>query len=284
MSEASDLLVDILKPARLTAVVDVGANPIDGDPPYKSLLAARLCSVVGFEPQPEALATLNSRKSDLETYLPYVVHDGAPATLRVCRSSGMTSLLRPDAQIATYFRGFGDWGHVVNEASVETRRLDDLSEIAELDFLKIDVQGAELTVFQHGAHRLKAAVAIQTEISFVRLYEQQPSYGQIDLELRGLGFVPHCFAAIKNWMISPMFVENNPYAAINQLLEADIVYVRDFTKPENMQVEQFKHLAMIAHHCYRSFDLVVNCLYRLVERGAIAPDSIARYTAQGIKR
>jgi hypothetical protein len=37
-------------------------------------------------------------------------------------------------------------------------------------------------------------VAIQAEISFVVLYKNQPSLGDVDLELRSQGFVPHCFA------------------------------------------------------------------------------------------
>jgi len=269
MAETSASLVDILQPERLTAVVDVGANPVDGDPPYKSLLAARLCSVVGFEPQPAALAALNSRKSEVETYLPYVVGDGAPATLRICSAPGMTSLLCPDPNMAMYFRGFEGWGRVVEERSVETRRLDDLAEITHLDFLKADVQGAELTVIRNGSRQLANAVAIQAEISFMPLYEGQPLFGEIDLELRQLGFVPHCFAGIKNWMISPMYDERNPFAAINQLLEADIVYVRDFTKPDLMQSEQLKHLAIIAHYCYGSFDLAINCIHRLIARKQI---------------
>jgi FkbM family methyltransferase len=280
MAGISASLVDILQPERLTAVVDVGANPVDGDPPYKSLLAARLCSVVGFEPQPAALAALNSRKTDVETYLPYVVGDGAPATLRVCSAPGMTSLLCPDPNMAMYFRGFEGWGRVVEERPVETRRLDDLAEIAHLDFLKTDVQGAELTVIRNGARQLANAVAIQAEISFMPLYEGQPLFGEIDLELRRLGFVPHCFAGIKNWMISPMYDERNPFAAINQLLEADIVYVRDFTKPDLMQSEQLKHLAIIAHYCYGSFDLAINCIHRLVARKSISQDSMARYVSQ----
>ena len=35
-----DLLTEILKPTRATAIVDIGANPIDGEPPYKAMLAA----------------------------------------------------------------------------------------------------------------------------------------------------------------------------------------------------------------------------------------------------
>ena len=46
----SDALFDLLPPDHLTAVVDIGANPIDGDPPYKGMLAAGLCTVIGFEP------------------------------------------------------------------------------------------------------------------------------------------------------------------------------------------------------------------------------------------
>ena len=34
------LLTAMLAPERPTAIVDVGANPIDGDPPYKAMLAA----------------------------------------------------------------------------------------------------------------------------------------------------------------------------------------------------------------------------------------------------
>jgi FkbM family methyltransferase len=60
----------------------------------------------------------------------------------------MTSLLRPDPNTAMYFRGFEDWGRVIDDRPVETRRLDDIAEIAHLDFLKIDVQGAELTVIR----------------------------------------------------------------------------------------------------------------------------------------
>ncbi len=50
--ELDALLAELIKPERLTAVVDVGANPIDGVPPYRPLLAKGLCTVVGFEPQP----------------------------------------------------------------------------------------------------------------------------------------------------------------------------------------------------------------------------------------
>jgi FkbM family methyltransferase len=279
---SNDPLLELLRPERLTAVVDVGANPIDGDPPYKTLLAKRGCRVVGFEPQPEALAILNTRKSDLETYLPDVIADGNPATLRICSAAGMTSLYKPAAKILNHFRSFPEWGTVVKEISVSTTRLDNAIAENALDFLKIDIQGGELTAIENAPRCLAQAVAIQTEVSFLPLYEEQPTFAEIDQALRKFGFIPHTFAAINRRMIAPLFDEQNPYAALNQLLEADVVYVRDFTQPQRMSDEQLKHLAIIAHHCYRSFDLAMNCIVHLCQRQVIAAESIKHYAALAV--
>ena len=271
-----DMLSEILRPERLTAVVDIGANPIDGSPPYAGLLQQRLCRVVGFEPQADALAKLNAAKTDLETYLPYVIGDGAPAVLHICSLPGMSGLLEPDPAILRHFPKFSEWGHVIQRQPVTTRRLDDVEEAPEIDFLKIDAQGSELSIFQNGRSKLTAAVAVQAEVSFLPIYKNQPAFGMIDQELRSRGFVPHCFADISCRMIKPLAHEN-PYAAINQVVEADVVYVRDFTKPELMTAEQFKHLAIVAHHCYRSYDLAANCLASLVSKQAIPPSAAAEY-------
>jgi FkbM family methyltransferase len=273
-----DFLIDLIEPDRLTTVVDIGANPIDSPPPYRNLLDKRLCRVIGFEPQPEALATLNARKTDLETYLPYVVGDGKAATLKVCHASGMTSLFAPDPTALNHFPEFPSWGRVIEEIPVTTCPLDEIAELGEFDFLKMDVQGAELAVLQNGTERIKHVVAIQLEVSFIPLYRGQPTSGEIDVALRRLGFLPHCFAAINRRMIEP-FRGQTPYQALNQLLEADIVYVRDFMHPERMSSEQLKHLAVLAHHCYGSFDLAGNCLHHLSKNGIIAADAVAKYIA-----
>jgi FkbM family methyltransferase len=277
MAPASDPLAGILRTDRLTAVVDIGANPIDGDPPYKGMLSKRLCMLVGFEPQSDALEKLQARKGDLETYLPYAVGDGRSGTLKVCHARGMSSLLTPEPRTLNVFPGFAQFGQVVKEIEVETRTLDSLSEIQHLDFLKIDVQGGELPIFRNGKSKLGKAVAVHTEVSFMPLYKDQPPFGSIDLALRELGFVPHMFAHINKRMILPLHTEGNPYTALNQLLEADVVYVRDFTRADDMAPEQLKHLALVAHHCYGSIDLAANCIYHLIERKALAAGSVEKY-------
>jgi hypothetical protein len=95
--------------------------------------------------------------------------------------------------------------------------------------------------------------------------------------LRGLGFVPHCFTASKRATIAPCVVNGDPRLALNQLLEADVVYVRDFTRAEGLSSEQLKHLALLAHHCYRSWDLALRCIMFLEQRGAVAEGTQRHY-------
>ncbi len=103
-------------------VVDIGANPIDSDPPYAGMLRAGEAEVVGFEPNRAALATLDARKGPLERYFPHAVGDGARHTLRICQAPGMTSLLEPDPAVLSLFHGFPDWGRVIATEEVETVR------------------------------------------------------------------------------------------------------------------------------------------------------------------
>lgn len=260
---------DLLAPDRLTDVVDVGANPIDGEPPYLPMLTSGLCRVTGFEPQAEALQKLQSAKGPNERYLPHAVGDGGEHTLNICRASGMTSLFDPDPDTLRLFEVLEPYGEVIERVPLSTQKLDDISAIEHLDYLKIDIQGGELAVFQGGRTKLADAVAIQTEVSFVTLYRDQPSLGDVDVELRSQGFIPHCFAAIKKWPIAPYVVNDNPRWALNQLLEGDIVYVRDFSRPDSLTDEQLKHLALIAHHCYSSYDLAMRCVMLLELRGSL---------------
>lgn len=241
------------------------------------MLQAGLCHVTGFEPQQKELLALQLTRGPNELYLPYAVGDGGSHVLKVCRATGMTSLLEPDATTLGLFPALQPGGEVIERIPVETRRLDDISEIEHLDFLKIDIQGSELSVFRNGHEKLAEAVAIQTELSFITFYLDQPSFGEVDLELRRQGFIPHGLTQLIRRPIGDFEVGDDALPWVNQLTEADVVYVRDFTRPDFMTDEQLKHLALIAHHCYGSFDLVFRCVQLLEERRVVDAGSAQRY-------
>lgn len=266
-------LSEILNCPRLTAIVDVGASSIDGPPPYRAMLDAGLCTVVGFDPNVSAIAELNAAKGPNETYLPNAIGYGGMETLRKFDADGLNSLMVPDPAAMSAFPGFARWSTELSSEQVKTTRLVDIPEARPMDMIKIDIQGGELAAFHSAEYLMDEVLCVHTEVSFVPLYLSRATFGEIDIELRRHGLVPHMFAEVKKWLIAPTIGT----MALNQLLEADVVYVRDFTKMDAMSDDQLKHLAMIAHYCYGSTDLAVRCLVWLAKRGAVAEGSAQKY-------
>jgi FkbM family methyltransferase len=239
---------------RLTEIVDIGANPIDGDPPYKAMLQAGLCRVTGFEPQERALAELQAKRGPNARYLPYVIADGNAGAFHICRHSGLTSLLEPNRAVTALYRDLGPNSEVIERREgLPTRRLDDVTEVERIDLLKIDVQGSELVIFQNARKLLSRAVAVQTEVSFLPIYHGQPSHGEIDVELRALGFIAHRYLHAKTFAM----VGCDEFS--RQLIDGDILYLRDFTRPDLMDDDQLEQMAAVCRHCYGALDIARHC-------------------------
>lgn len=241
-------------------VVDVGANPIDGPAPYAPLLQGGQARVVGFEPNPEALAALQARQRAVDVFLPHAIGDGQTHVLRICAAPGMTSLLEPNPVVLSRFVHFEAWGQVVARREIQTMRLDDVAETEGVAYLKLDIQGAELMALTHATERLRTTLVVHTEVEFLPMYAGQPLFAEVDRFLRGHGFVLHTFHPLVSRMVTPLVVRSNPYAGLRQHLWADAVFVRDFTRPELMTDAQLLVLATILHDCYQSYDLAAHLL------------------------
>jgi FkbM family methyltransferase len=265
-------------------VVDIGANPIDGDPPYRLLLDSGLCRVTGFEPQPEALAELRRRAGPHERYLPYAVGDGRRHSLQLTATSGFASLLEPDERQLALLIDFPRLAEVTGRVPVDTKRLDTIDEIDRVDLLKIDIQGSELAVLQAGRQKLAGALAVQTEVGFHRLYCDQPTFADVDLELRGQGFVPHQFVTTRTWPLAPVVWADPLEQASRQLVEADVLYVRDPVRFDELGDGQVARLALVADGGYGSFGLALRCVLELISRGVLDPGADAGYRALATAR
>ncbi len=238
MAEGQQALAKTIEFEGQLDVVDIGARAGSGDSPYRKLLDAGLARVVGFEPDPESLEQLREQSGPLETYLPHAVFDGRRHQFRLCHAPGMSSLLEPNRELLEYFHGFPGWARVRERRDIETVRLDDVGEIEGMDYLKIDVQGAELEIFRHGIERLSHCLIVHTEVEFLPMYVDQPLFSEVELFLRGLGFRFHRFAPLVSRMIQPLQAGQNVFAGLSQIFWADAVFVRDFTKLESMQPPQ----------------------------------------------
>jgi FkbM family methyltransferase len=113
-----------------------------------------------------------------------------------------SSLLEANAELRDLYipAHWIDYDYTVYEAisarsrrRVETRTLDQISaernDVPFPDFLSLDTQGSELEILQGSPGALGSALCIVTEVEFLRLYENQPLFGDICRFLTDNGFV-----------------------------------------------------------------------------------------------
>lgn len=277
---AQQRLADLTRTLGLAAplrILDIGANPMNHDAPYKELLAAGHAHVTGFEPQPEALAALNARKSPHETYFPDVVGDGETHRLNLYRGSGLASLLEIRQPTLDHLLGLRRAARPTGHVDLPSRKLDEIDGIGHVDFLKIDVQGAEAMIFTHAQTALSQTLAVQSEVNFFPLYDNQPSFGEIDRLLQAHGLVPHSFLHIEKRLLRSRWLGRIEGATPQQMLDGDILYLRDLSRPDTLDNDALRKIALLCDTCYGFTDVTLRCLELLVDRGEIKPRVAERF-------
>ncbi len=249
-------LFDIFDDLPVINVVDIGASPIDGEPPYQQLINQNQARVIGFEPNPDQFNQLLSQESTHCHFLPYAIGDGESHVLNICQAPGMSSLLVPDLDILRHFHGFEQWARIIEQQPVSTSKLDDIVEIqGKMDYLKMDVQGSELSIIENGLNQLAKTVVIHTEIQFVPFYQSQPLFGDLDQALVRAGFYLHRFTPLVSRIFKPLVNNGDIYAGLSQILWTDAIYVRRFTDFPQLDPQELLKIAVISHDIYGSYDL-----------------------------
>jgi FkbM family methyltransferase len=260
--------------------LDVGANPLD-KPLYTDLVETKLCNLFGFEPQKDAFDALVASKADNETYFNVAVGQQKTQTLHICKHSGFTSLYKPDLDAAEIFPGFVNQMAVQQTFELSPVELDRVDGLPSQDMLKIDVQGAEKQIIQTGPKTLLDCVAIVIECRFARLHQGEPMFGEVDAFLRDRGYVMHKFIAPKSACLTSSYLNKlRPRMVGSQLVDGDVVYIKDITALHSFCNDQLKHLALFADGAFNSIDLVFYLLDELVARDCITADDVDAYFAK----
>ncbi len=273
-------LYDIIPDIGVINVVDVGAMSLGaGTEPYAKLVSAGHAKVVGFEPNEEECEELNRKFGDSHRFVAKFIGDGNKATYFETNFTETGSLYRPNTPLLDKFQNLEEFVRLLNTHDVETHRLDDIEEIRDIDFFKIDVQGAELDVFKNATRVLSETTLVQTEVEFVELYENQPMFADIDQFLRGAGFQFHTFHGIAGRCFKPMIKDKDPNRGFRQFLWADAIYVRDFMNLETVATEKLLKMAAVLHDVMQSLDL---CRYVLVHIDAREGSAFAETYANSL--
>ena len=153
--------------------------------PFRPVLSAIL-----FEPREGGTATGELGRGKSRTY-PVALSDQAGSVgLYITQLANMSSVLKPDEAVFGRYRKKGADARVVARETVPVDRLDALAQADGFrpDVLKVDTQGSELLVLKGAEQALRSVVVAEIEVSFLRRYEDQPVFAEIEAWMNERGF------------------------------------------------------------------------------------------------
>jgi FkbM family methyltransferase len=223
-------------------ICNVGSRKLDQSSDYASGAWSHFIpnlSIYGFDADADAC---NAANEDLEQRnIPWVEHHiplaisnhTGEATLYVTKAPMCTSLYMPNELYLKRFRQLSEFMNLDFTIEVETITLDEACQregIEEIDFLQIDVQGADLNVLKGAADLLSRSVlGIQIEVEFTSLYIDQPLFSDVDSFLRGELFTLFFLkTAHRTRATSPVCSPKRP----GQMLWGDAIYLRDLIRQD----------------------------------------------------
>jgi FkbM family methyltransferase len=265
---------DLFPDLPLINIVDVGALPLDvavgGDEVYSHLMQNGDAQLIGFEPDQIGCRALKEKYGEPHRFFPFFIGDGKPAVYHKTYHPMTGSLYEPNVKFLSRFSNLMDVMKPIATERVQTQRLDDVVDLDDLDFLKMDVQGAELSVLKGAPRLAKSTLLIQSEVSFVPLYLSQPLFADVDTYLRNLGFQFHTFLGFGMRPFNPIKTRIIK-SGFKQMLWSDAVYLPTIENLQRFSDVRLIKLSALLHDCYRSFDLALEILSILKERGQPEP-------------
>jgi FkbM family methyltransferase len=204
-------------------IVDVGGAL--GPDARWSGLGLDLCRFLTFEPDKRSFASLRLDKTSHNTTLPLGVSDSpANKTLYLTAGAFASSFYPPNAAVLKDF-AIWPWHESRGTETIWCDTLDNcLAGMSDWqpDFLKIDVEGADLDVLKGARRSIENVLGVQVEVAFVERNLGAPLQPDIDRWLRTMGFLPHQLIR-EHWVRT-----NGTFGATScpQLIWADALYLR----------------------------------------------------------
>ena len=145
--------------------------------------------------------------------------------------------------------------YLKNVTEIDTISLDDfkkIEQIKSIDFIKIDIQGAELDVFKGASNILKDVLMIVSEVEFVEHYKNQPLFGDVSDFLKK-NFMFHKFLGLSGRALKPVVLKNDENFP-SQHMWSDAMFILNFKNIYNTSDNNLLKMAVLSF-LYNSPDL-----------------------------
>ena len=239
-------------------ILEIGALQIENSKPrfYKLLEYFPLSEIIGFEIEKNTCDEMNSKAAKGIKYYPHALGEkNERRKLYITEHPMCTSLYKPIETIPKLYQNL-QFMNLKKETEIETITLDTFAEqysIEDVDFIKIDVQGAELDIFKGSKKLLSKVLKIVCEVEFLPLYHDQPLFGDITKFLSQYNFMFNKFLGLSGRTLKPL-VANKDKTVASQHMWTDAVFIQHINKIENLNDERLLKLSVLAA-IYNSLDL-----------------------------
>ena len=266
MKDSLEKLAEIIIKNKINCkftILEIGALQIENSKPqfYKLLEYFPTSEVIGFEIEKELCDQLNYKASKGIKYYPHALGEkNEKRKLYITEHPMCTSLYKPIEALPKLYQNL-QFMNLKKETEIETITLDSFTEqysIKDVDFIKIDVQGAELDIFKGGKKLLNNVLKIVCEVEFIPLYEDQPLFADVSNFLNQNNFMFNKFVGIAGRTLKPTIFNNDPNLP-SQLMWSDAIFIKQIEKIQTLSNEKLLKLSLLAA-VYNSLDLTFFCL------------------------
>ena len=255
-------MINFIKNDTPITICDIGASAIDKTEYIDDLFNNTNSKLIGFEPNEEEFNKLE-KNNPRKTFYDYAIGDGSEKYLNICKAAGMSSFLEPDMDYLNNFQWFADFAEIIKKTKVKTKKLDDIKE--KIDLLKIDVQGYEYEIIQHGKEKIKNSLVIQLETSPIPLYKNEKTSSEVINQLEKLGFSLHMFNKVNTKPFKPMKIGDSILQGLHHLFQLDCVMIKNFQNIASFNKEDLTKLILIMFYSFKSYDFV-DYLIRIMDK------------------
>ena len=272
MNKALSILVQFVKQTNIKCsfnIIEVGALHIhDQKEPFYQLLDYFPSSqIIGFEVEKKVCEQMNSNSPERVKYYPYALGKAnEKRKFYITQHPMCCSLYKPNQELIKLYNNF-EVAYLKEETEIDTITLDyfiDKNNIGNIDFIKIDVQGAELDVFQGASKTLQNVLKIICEVEFIPIYENQPLFENVCNYLIKYNLMFNKFLGLAGRALKPISFNNNPNLP-SQHIWTDAVFIRHIQKIHRLNDEQLIKLSLLS--CvYSTLDLTFFCLLEYDKR------------------
>lgn len=148
-------------------------------------------------------------------------------TLYLCEKLAVSSILKPSGKFLDFYKGNSSRFKIIKKLKINIASISNIFKArGSLDLLKIDVQGYELEVVK-GFGKVRPLL-IETEISFLPLYEDSAIFFDLGKKMYDMGYVLFHLAYTNK------SVDNRH---INQMpIHGDAWFIPDWTRKEGIEI------------------------------------------------